>query len=396
MNVVDLMSKHKVIGVDTMSEYLLSIVVPTKNRYKYLYSLIEQICYINDKRIELVIQDNTEDNKEFEGYLNDHSFPFVHYYWDNKQYTVCENSDLGVLHAKGEYICFVGDDDIVSRYLIGFTEKMQEEGIEGAIFNRAVYDWPGVTRVATHTFNVTIPRFTGEKIHLNGTKEQHKILQRCGTSLGRLPSLYQGVIRKSVLDKVRDACGTYFPGPSPDMGIAIVLPYYIGEYVYCDLPLVSSGASPKSAAGLGAKHQHKGELKNKSFLPSDIEEQWEKRIPMIWTAETIYAQSIFAALKNANKEHDLKLFNFEYLYAGFAMFEKDYKGLLKNPNIEGTYNKGKCNLYYTSLFIQRIYWFMYNRTIKRLNLDGTKHYDDIKDSFAAMKIIDDEIKSKGF
>lgn len=300
MNVVDLMSKHKVIGVDTMSEYLLSIVVPTKNRYKFLYSLIKQICYINDKRIELVIQDNTEDNKEFEGYLNDHSFPFIHYYWDDKQYTVCENSDLGVLHAKGEYICFVGDDDIVSRHLIGFIEKMQEEGIDGAIFNRAVYDWPGVTRVATHTFNVTIPRFTGEKIHLNGTKEQHKILQRCGTSLGRLPSLYQGVIRKSVLDKVRDACGTYFP-PSPDMGIAIVLPYYIGEYVYCDLPLVSSGASPKSAAGLGAKHQHKGELKNKSFLPSDIEEQWEKRIPMIWTAETIYAQSIFAALKNAKR-----------------------------------------------------------------------------------------------
>lgn len=379
-----------------MNECILSIVVPTKNRYKYLYSLIDQVKYIDDKRIELVIQDNSDNNEEFKNYLEGMKYPFINYFWDDKKYTVCENSDLAVFHAKGEYVCFVGDDDIISKHLVNFVEVMKKKNIDGAIFNRAVYDWPGVTRVATHTFNVTIPKFSGKTKYLNGIEEQHKILRRCGTSLGLLPSLYQGVIKKCVLDALREKCGTYFPGPSPDMGIAITLPYYIGKYVYCDAPLVSSGASPKSAAGLGAKHQHKGDLKNMSFLPADIEEQWEKRIPLIWTAETIYADSIFVALKKADKEKDLQLFDFEYLYAGFSMFESEYKGLLANPNIEGTYEKKKYTLYSIWLFMQRIYWFIYNRTIKRFNLDGTKHYDDVQTSFDAMQIIDKEISSKGF
>ena len=379
-----------------MNEYILSIVVPTKNRYKYLYSLIEQVKYIDDKRIELVIQDNSDNNEEFKNYLENNEYPFISYFWDDNNYTVCENSDLGVFHATGEYICFVGDDDIISKHLVKFVELMQKKRIDGAIFNRAVYDWPGVTRVNTHTFNITIPKFSGKLKFLNGIEEQHKILRRCGTSLGYLPSLYQGVVKKSVLDTLREQCGTYFPGPSPDMGIAISLPYYMDKYVYCDAPLVSSGASPKSAAGLGAKHQHKGELKGKSFLPANIEEQWDKRIPMIWTAETIYAYSIFAALKKVHKEQDLQLFDFEYLYAGFSMFDSEYKDLLANPNIEGTYDKKKYYLYIIWLFIQRVYWFIYNRTIKRFSIDGTKHYDEVQNSFEAMKIIDKEISMTNF
>ena len=44
--------------------YLLSIVVPTKNRYYYLKSLIKLVQSFNSNEIELVVQDNTENNSE--------------------------------------------------------------------------------------------------------------------------------------------------------------------------------------------------------------------------------------------------------------------------------------------------------------------------------------------
>ena len=106
---------------------------------------------------------------------------------------------------------------------------------------------------------------------------------------------------RNVLDKVYEVTGTYFPGPSPDMANSVALAQFVKKHVYCDLPVISSGTSPKSTAGLGAKHKHKGNLKEIDFLPSDIEDRWEENVPMVWTGPTIYAQSALEALRKLNK-----------------------------------------------------------------------------------------------
>jgi len=46
----------------------LSIVIPTKDRYDYLESLIELISGFESDEIEIVIQDNTYDNREIIDY----------------------------------------------------------------------------------------------------------------------------------------------------------------------------------------------------------------------------------------------------------------------------------------------------------------------------------------
>ena len=56
---------------------LLSIVVPTKDRYKYLKYLIELIASFNSDEVELVIQDNSEDNKEILDFLKERDYNFV-------------------------------------------------------------------------------------------------------------------------------------------------------------------------------------------------------------------------------------------------------------------------------------------------------------------------------
>ena len=61
-----------------MERKLLSIVVPTKNRYYYLKYLIRLVDNLHSEEVELVIQDNSDYNNEFVEYLKKKSFN--HYY----------------------------------------------------------------------------------------------------------------------------------------------------------------------------------------------------------------------------------------------------------------------------------------------------------------------------
>ena len=61
---------------------IISVMVPTKNRYKYLIHLITLIEGFNDKRIELVIHDNSDNNSEIINFMNGKSFVSTVYFYD--------------------------------------------------------------------------------------------------------------------------------------------------------------------------------------------------------------------------------------------------------------------------------------------------------------------------
>ena len=105
--------------------YLLSIVVPTKDRYYYLKYLIELISSFNTSDIELVIQDNTYDNQEILNYLNEYLNPHVKYYHIKEHLSQSENSDKAILNSSGEYVCFIGDDDAVTRHIVDCVKWMK-------------------------------------------------------------------------------------------------------------------------------------------------------------------------------------------------------------------------------------------------------------------------------
>ena len=43
---------------------LLSIVIPTKDRYKYLKGTVDVLSKLDPSQIEIIVQDNTNDNSE--------------------------------------------------------------------------------------------------------------------------------------------------------------------------------------------------------------------------------------------------------------------------------------------------------------------------------------------
>ena len=101
-----------------MVQKLLSIVVPTKNRYYYLKYLIQLIEELQSDEIEMVIQDNSDDNEEFQNYLKEKKYSFIRYDYVKGQIPMSDNSDRAILNSTGEYICFLGDDDGFTKYLL--------------------------------------------------------------------------------------------------------------------------------------------------------------------------------------------------------------------------------------------------------------------------------------
>ena len=43
-------------------KYLLSVVIPTRNRQKYAIDSILQIQRVTDERVQIVVQDNSDDS----------------------------------------------------------------------------------------------------------------------------------------------------------------------------------------------------------------------------------------------------------------------------------------------------------------------------------------------
>ncbi len=370
---------------------LLSIIVPTKNRYGTLKYIVETVSKIESKELELIIQDNSDDNSEFLKALNTYKNDNIKYFYSNEQLSVVDNSNLAVKHSNGEYVCFIGDDDSFSYQIIDCVQYMKKERIDSAIFNVAMYFWPGM-EFAIHKFpNLIIPDFKNiiEKVDVNN--ELNKCLMTGAYSLGKLPKLYHGIVRRHCLEEVFKIANSYFPGPSPDMANAIALCFSVKKHVYIDLPIIISGQSLKSAGGQGARHKHNGKLEDMNFLPKDTVENWEKGIPKIWTGSTIYAESAIKALRAMKKDKMIEKFNFAYHYACFMCFNRIYKDMAK-PYLNNSI-KIKTILHCIQITIKRAIIFIRNILMTKLRIVNGKTYDDISDSNIAHMNVSENIKS---
>ncbi|MBF6597922.1 MAG: glycosyltransferase family 2 protein [Fermentimonas sp.] len=346
---------------------LLSIVVPTKNRYKYLKHLIELIDNFDTNKIELVIQDNTKDNKEILNFINENSYSFMKYSHCEENISVGENFDLGILNSSGKFVIGIGDDDGLSRNIINYVEWMDENNIDSFRPQVVVYKWPSVKGYKfdfSSQLQLKKPTKTIKYI-FNFDKIRKTVLNKGATTLHNLPRVYYGIIRRRILDQVYETTNTFFPGPSPDMASSIALSFYVKKHVIFDVPIVIAGHSPKSAGGLGTAHNHISKINEVPWLPTSTEKYWERFIPKYWTGQTIYAETAIKALRALNKENEIKHFNYAYLYGSILSFDpvllKSLKQFINYKNIIPIF------FYYSKIMLVRARIFASN-LLKKYNI----------------------------
>jgi hypothetical protein len=306
----------------------LSIVVPTRNRHSYLAKLIEALLRMEAADFEIVIHDNSPDREPYDalcGHIRDRR---LRYFFNPDSMSITENFERALSFATGKFVCMIGDDDGVTPAIINVARWMDANGVQAAVAPVSVYLWPGVRSVLdgqqTHGV-LRIPRYTGKVRIASEAAALQSVLRSGALIMGFLPSVYQSVISRAALEKLRALTGTYFPGPSPDMSNAVGLASVIDRFAILSIPMVISGACPGSGAAQGASHSHQGEVAEKTFLPADTVERWPPQVPFYFSGPTIWAVSVIHALTRTNRKELLSGLRLDRLYASCFVFNPAYR-----------------------------------------------------------------------
>jgi hypothetical protein len=295
---------------------LLSIVVPTKNRYETLIPLVSSIKKWKADNFELIIQDNsdTQSDSLVNFIANDKRINYVHI---SKSLSAIENCDSAVKRAVGRYVCFLGDDDGIVESIMQIIPTLEEHNIESVSFKRGVYFWPKFQmNLYGEKFGATLflPRFSGKYEKIDVLKELNMVLNIGSQEFRRLPRLYHGLVRRDVLERVLKTTGSFFPGSVPDMSNSIALSSIITNHIVIDTPFTITGSSPKSMSAKGAKKEHHGSIQGEKTLPADALQNWNEKIPKYWSAPTIWADSAHSSLRRMQHTELLNSFNYTYMY----------------------------------------------------------------------------------
>lgn len=354
-----------------MNQPLLSIVIPTKDRYNYLECLLELIYGFKSDQIEVVLQDNTNDNTEILRFMDEKKYPNLVYNHIAHQIPISQNCDKAIKKSTGKYVCFIGDDDGVTRFIEDCVRWMDQNNVEVVLPETISYYWPdAVYTVSGNTpGRLIIPEFTNKITKVSTQTVLKEIMDLGFINRGRLPLAYHGIVRRDTLEKIYNICGTYFPGQSPDIANGVALSLVTDSYYHVSFPIVIPGAGSRHGGDIGKMKNHAAEIDDVPFLSPTAKKEWEKQIPRIWTGETIWCESAVKALRNMGHAEMVKDVNFEVMYAYFIAYHYPLKELAYNL----TSHKVALFLKSNYLFAERVF----NAVVRRLKMRFIKDRSQI-------------------
>ena len=131
-----------------MEESLVSIIIPTYKRSKYIERTIESVLKQSYKNIELIIVDDNdpktcyreETEKIMENYKKYKNIKYIKHV---KNMNGCAARNTGLKQANGKYICFLDDDDIIYQNKIKEQVEFLEKNSQyGAVYcYRKIGEW---------------------------------------------------------------------------------------------------------------------------------------------------------------------------------------------------------------------------------------------------------------
>ncbi len=304
------------------NEILLSIAIPTYNRYQYLEDCLKATCSINSEKMEIVVQDNSENNAAGIKIIQSINDKRIKYFHTKEHITVSENCSASIEHSSGKYVCLIGDDDTVCDNIIDLVEEMEKYDVDTCVFGINKYFWPDLLQqVPTMNCYVGQERFGGVTY-----KEPMDILYRAlkngFQTIGEIPRVYHAIASRDTLEKIKEKTGSFFPGPSPDMANGVGCTLSSKKHIEVDIPIMVSGYGGKSTGGMGRKRQHRGSLENKPWLPKNIMEIWDKKIPKLWLGNTIWPASAVTALRAFDRPDLINKLNYGVVYAEVLLHDR--------------------------------------------------------------------------
>jgi len=372
--------------------YLLSVIIPTRNRIKFCIESVKQILSvcnaIDSGKIEIVIQDNS-DNDGLREEIEKLGADNIRYNYNGKVISFVDNFSEAVSLATGEYLCMIGDDDGILPNIIDAVKLAEEKKVKAIIpALNVVYIWPMKESFVKN----------GENGYLYFSKKNPEYkLVKCGNALPELmknggqeyqkygmPRLYHGIVHRELLEKIECKTGNYFGGLTPDIYMAVALSFVCDKALRLNYPVTISGVCSGSGSANSATGKHTGKLSDAPHFIGHESYEWSKEVPEIYTVETIWADTALHAVEDFNAA-EKKNFSIKAMisvcYFKYPQFRTELENFRKKHGIS------ICSVYITAM-IKRIRYFVTAACgrFKRNKYNFFRHYN-VENISAAEEIV---------
>ena len=234
---------------------LLSIIIPTREHAETLPYTLRTALDQTSENFEVIVCDNfSQDNTaEVVRSLSDPRLRLIN---PGRRLSMCDNWDFALLHAAGDYVMFLGDDDGI---VPGALDKLEASILTthglAYCWPRPAYIWPMDGKPA---------RFIGLPCTTQASEVNLENLARVVVSMGGwrwrlIPCMYHSAVVKRIPDSIRQKTGRVFHSMSPDVFMSMAVPVFAKTAIdlgYCVSVLGNSQKSNGAIGLIGGPDRH--------------------------------------------------------------------------------------------------------------------------------------------
>jgi len=324
---------------------LLSVIIPTRERAETLRYTLRTALDQRSPNFEVLVSDNfSQDNTA--QVVKSFSDPRLRVINPGQRLSMSDHWDFALLHARGDYILFIGDDDgIVPGALDQLEASILRTRCLVYCWPRPIYNWPMDGKPA----NV---------VYLPPTTEPSEIdledLARLAASTGGwnrfIPCMYHSAVAKSIPDSIREKTGRVFHSTQPDVFMSMAIPVFADKAIDVGYHVSAAGQSEKANSGINqraGRHEYFNEF---------IQEYGGYKIhptlfPEIPLGLNLSPDSLLVAMDKFPEFYRGMKFNYDAMWAG----------LIRDNSIVYRYRFGALDVLQKRQQIQRYHPFRLSR-----------------------------------
>lgn len=312
----------------TAARPLVSVIIPTHNRPACAVSSIRAVLDASPD-IEVVVSD-TSDVDNISAAFGPTPPARLKLLRPGRPLSVVENFNLGLAASSGEFLVFIGDDDLVSPEIADVATWARRAGVDAIGFSfPLLYYWPNfvsTTRWKASSATLAIEPYDGSLRELNTRAELARALANLGGGVLDMPRAYAGMVSRELVQRIQARHGDLFGGVSPDIYSAALISLEARRACRLDFPIVIPGASGGSTSGHSAQGRHVGGLRDNAHIGAFKDLVWDARVPEYYSVPTVWGFSLLKAIED--KPEWLRKASFGRLYLKCLMTDPHYKALV--------------------------------------------------------------------
>lgn len=230
-----------------MSFPRFSIVIPTRGGGRTLPATLKTCFDQEFDDFEVIVCDNCSD-PDVKIAVDGFASPKIRYLRSETPLAMSSSWELAVSQARGEFVTVLGDDDGLMPHALRVLDFLLRHIDTPAIrWNAAFYLWPDIALDGEANY-LRLP--TGGEVEMRSSREMINNILKFTHCYSNLPMLYNSVVRRSLLDEIRQKTGRLFLTRYPDVCSGFLIAASVERYASTSIPMSVAGLSHKST-GVG-------------------------------------------------------------------------------------------------------------------------------------------------